>query len=231
MNTLKKWLPVFGFTLLFACGSGGDGNGGGDLPEAPALVYPLANSECQTGQSVSPTQSRVAFEWNAAANADRYSLYVKNLSSQTILQYPTGDATSLEVNLNKGTPYSWYVVAGREGSSKTTASATWKFYNAGDPVSHYAPFPADLVAPPMSATVSGSTVTLRWTADDIDGDINGYDVYFGTASAPTSLLGHVTQTEIANVAVNPNTYYYWKVVTADAAGNTSESPVFQFRTP
>ncbi|UMY67040.1 MULTISPECIES: hypothetical protein [unclassified Flavobacterium] len=218
-------------SFMASCGSGGgDGDGGGTEPNAVALVYPLNNSECETGEPVSATRSRITFEWNAAENADSYSVYVKNLQTQTVLQYPAGAATTLDIELNRATPYSWYVVSKKEGVSQTGTSEKWKFYNAGEPVNSYVPFPADAVTPPMSATVSGPSVTLAWDSGDVDDNISGYDVYFGTAASPTTLLTNTTATQVANVAVTAATTYYWKVVTHDADGNSSTSPVFQFRT-
>lgn len=232
MKLLRTIMIASSALIVSSCGSGGgsgDG-GGGNAPAAVVLAYPANNSECETGESVSSTQSHVIFEWNAAANADSYSVYVKNLLTQGTLQYQAGSATTLDIQLAKATPYSWYVVSKREGSTQTGTSEKWKFYNSGEAISSYVPFPADVVAPPMSATVAGSSVTLKWETSDIDNDIADYKVYFGTVAAPSTLLTTTSNTEIANVAVGANTTYYWKVVTTDSAGNASESAVFQFKT-
>jgi hypothetical protein len=93
----------------------------------------------------------------------------------------------------------------------------------------HAPFPADNLIPSLGQTISSTNnkVTLSWTAIDIDNDIAGYDVYFGTLSVPALYKKNLT-TPVLDVAVTPATKYYWKVITKDAVGNTSESDVIQF---
>lgn len=220
---------AFASFLVTACGdSGGEGSGGN--PSAANLIAPVNNSECTTGVPVSATQSKVTFEWNPATGADSYFVYVKNLETQSaVQQYNAGNAVTLEVTLQKGVPYSWYVSARKEGGTSTN-SATWKFYNAGDGIANYAPFPAEAVFPGMSATVQGPVLTLEWDADDLDNDIQEYKVYMDTNANPTTLKATVTQSQLAGVNVNGNTTYYWKVITTDAEGNSSTSPVFQFKT-
>lgn len=215
--------------LVISCGdSGGDGDGSGGAPTAALLIGPINNSECITGTPVSTTQTSVTFEWNPAQNADGYFLYVKNLASGTTAQFNAGTNVTYNATLQKGTPYSWYVSSRKEGQT-SVASQVWKFYNAGDGVTNYAPFPAEAVFPGISATVTGPQVTLQWSADDVDGDIADYKIYFGTASNPTTLLSTVTQPQLANVAVTAGNTYYWKVVTTDGQGNNSSSQVFQFK--
>ncbi|MBL4939285.1 MAG: hypothetical protein JKY16_03250, partial [Lutibacter sp.] len=110
----------------------------------------------------------------------------------------------------------------------TAKSAEWKFYNSGDAVITYAPFPAELIGPVMGSSTSESTVTLEWSGSDVDNDIKEYEVYFGLSNPPITNLDTTTNQKIENVAVSANTYY-WKVVTRDDEGNTSTSEVFQFK--
>lgn len=230
-NTIQILTLIFG-CIIVSCGSGGGDSGGGNggAPSAAVLIFPLNNSECTTGTSISETQSKVTFEWNVAENADVYFVYVKNLATQNQLQYNANSNTSLEITLTKGIPYSWYVVAKSNADGALTESAKWKFYNAGDGIINYVPFPADVVSPLMSSSVVGPTVNLQWTGSDVDDDIADYKVYFGTTSNPTTLIGTVSTETIEQVAVVAHTTYYWKVVTTDEAGNTSNSPIFQFKT-
>jgi hypothetical protein len=58
----------------------------------------------------------------------------------------------------------------------------------------------------------------------------GYDVYLSTVSppsAPNFTLGSSNSSQ--KVTVTADTVYYWKVVTKDREGNTSDSGIFQFR--
>jgi hypothetical protein len=225
-TNLVAFLAVF--SLLLSCGSKDDDNGGsGGNPAASLLVAPLNNSECISGVDISASQSSVSFEWNATENTQTYFLYVKNLVTNQELQYNAGTALMYDVTLVKGVPYSWYV-SSKSPSGATASSDKWKFYNAGDGVENYAPFPAEALYPAMSSTVTGSPVVLQWSADDLDSDIHDYKIYMDTTTNPSTLLGTVTATTL-NTAVSANTTYYWKVITTDGAGNSSTSPVFQFK--
>lgn len=227
---MKIWASAT-LLLIFSCGSGGgNGDSPGEDPTAATLIFPINNSECTTGVSISETQSKITFEWNAAENADVYFVYVKNLNTQSQLQYNAEGNTAVEVTLLKGVPYSWYVVAKSNATGTLVESAKWKFYNAGDGIVNYIPFPAEVVSPLMSSTVVGPTIDLEWSASDIDDDIVDYKIYFGTNANPTTLLGTVTEERFNQVNTTSNTTYYWKVVTTDEAGNASNSPIFQFKT-
>jgi len=225
---MKKILLALIVTLAFiGCGSDDSGSGGtGGNTDAAALSFPENNSECTTGVSASATQSNVTFQWNAVQGAEGYFVYVKNLNTQSTLQYNATTNTSMAVTLNKATPYSWYVSVNKNNTSVN--SETWKFYNAGDAVTQHAPFPADLVSPAMSSSVTGPMVTLEWETSDVDNDIVNHKVYFDTNTNPTTLAGtFTTQTAAVNVVAGGT--YYWKVTTTDAQGNATTSPVYQFK--
>lgn len=198
-----------------------------DPPSAASLTFPEQNSECTTGSNLTSTESTILFNWNDANNATSYQLFVKNLNTQNTQNY-TSNVSERSVTILRGTPYSWYVVSKNSGT-ETAQSATWKFYNAGEAVSSYAPFPAELVAPSLSEALSASTtsVTLQWKGEDVDDDIAEYDVFFSTANPPTV---KVTTTENTNFSVNVTSgnTYYWRIVTYDDENNNSESQVFQF---
>ncbi|RZK12765.1 MAG: hypothetical protein EOO46_01970 [Flavobacterium sp.] len=230
MRIILKTFAIAIIFLTFSCGSSEDngGNAGGNATAA-VLLFPLNNSECITGTDASATQSKVTFEWNAAQNADLYYVYVKNLNTQAQLQYNAQGNTSMEITLLKGTPFSWYVVA-KSANGNLAESEKWKFYNAGNAIENYIPFPAELVSPSMSSTVQGPTIDLEWLANDVDDDIVNYKVYLGTTTNPTTLIGTVTEERLNQVTTTSNTNYYWKVVTTDGVGNSSTSTIFQFKT-
>ena len=93
----------------------------------------------------------------------------------------------------------------------------------------YTPFPAAIVAPSMAQSIANTnSVTLKWTGSDVDDDIVGYDVYFGTQANPSIHDSDITANE-ANVSVTTGTIYYWKVITKDQEGNTSDSGLYQFK--
>lgn len=228
-----KPILIFSIALLSLIGcspSGGNKDEEGQAPAAAALSAPANNSECLNATSVSETESKVTFQWQASENTDTYVLMVKNLNNQTTLQYNAGGNTALDVTLLKGTAYSWTVTSKSNSASQPAVSEKWKFYNAGTGVTNYVPFPAEAVAPPMSSTVSGPTVTLQWSGSDVDNDISSYKVLLDTNTNPATVIGTTSANNLSGIAVASGSTYYWKVITTDSAGNSSDSAVFQFKT-
>lgn len=216
--------------LMAACSGGSDGPA---PPEAPILSFPENNTECLEGtiSSANPNLSDVVFRWEPARNAASYRITVKNLISGLILSEST-TATSISLSILRGAPFSWSITAVGEDPNNVATSATWKFFNAGDGVVSFAPFPADLIYPASGASLNlgqDQSLELRWASSDIDGDISGYEVYLDTRNPPvtiagtTSTLGRLTVT-----GLNAGTVYYWKVITFDRAGNAAQSEVSQF---
>ncbi|AXT50214.1 hypothetical protein D1818_04995 [Aquimarina sp. BL5] len=229
-NKSIKYTALLVMTILLsACGGGDDGPGVPEQnPKASTLVFPIQNSECNEGSSISETESLVTFEWNESANTNSYTVVLENLTDNTTRNIPSNNTTK-EINLLKGIPYSWYVISESNVTTTTANSETWKFYNAGEGVENYAPFPADLVSPTMGSTTNTS-VTLNWTGSDIDNDIDNYDVYFGTSNPPNTLQESTTNLSININSLTANTVYYWRVISNDSHGNNSQSPIFEFIT-
>ncbi len=220
------------FLLLVSCG------GGDSTPEPPppvvitppsaaTLIFPDNNTECNEGTVLNQNQSAVTFRWTDAQNADSYELNVRNINTNSNSR-TNSSTNSAEVILLRGTPYEWSVVSLASGTNETATSPTWKFYNQGIGIENYAPFPADAVQPARGANLpTTQTVTLEWTATDVDNDLVEFDVYLDTNETPATLLDTTTETTL-DVAVVANTVYYWRIVSRDSQGNTSESEIFDF---
>ncbi|MEO1009727.1 MAG: hypothetical protein AAFX53_00385 [Bacteroidota bacterium] len=227
------YYPMLALVLfLFSCG-GGDG----DDPEQPdpvpapvaaVLIFPEDNTECNEGTLLSESQSSVVFRWNASENTDSYRLKLRNLNANTNREL-NASTNELEVTLDRGVPYSWSIESLANGTDETTESDTWQFYNAGPAIENYAPFPAENITPRPGATVNPGTLTLQWEGNDLDDDTLSYVVYFDTVNPPTTSVGETTESSI-NVDTVTETIYYWRVETQDAAGNSSLSEAFQFKT-
>jgi len=239
-------IPLLMVALLtLGCSSsGGDDNppppptGGNDDdpvipdPSSATLVFPEDETECNTGV-VDPndeTLSTVTFEWNASANTDSYSVTVTNLNTSSST-FANSSTNSADVKIERGAPYSWFVISRAQGTTVTAESVTFRFYNEGPGIENYAPFPAEAVQPARGENLSGVTsVTLAWTASDIDDDITGYEVFLDSNEEnPTTSIGTSENTTLADIPVTPGTTYYWKVTTTDGVGNSSTSEVFEFR--
>ena len=240
-NILKYFSFLFTLTLIMSCGGGGDADGdtgaGGETVNPPAkstLSAPANNKTCETGTSVSSTQSEVDFTWGESADTDAYNLKITNLNSNVATDKTGLTSTSTKVTLDKGVPYSWNVTSNSNKSSVSTASDTWKFYLAGTGVANYAPFPADLKAPTSGSSVTrtGGKVTFTWEGSDPDsGDTLTYDLYVDKTDgkqAPDSAQAGLSVLTL-DVALDAATTYYWRVKSSDGT-NSSYSTVYTFKT-
>jgi hypothetical protein len=229
---MKKIIYLFSLVVfVFGCKDTTDDgpidNGGGrDLPEGVQLIFPFEDSLCNEGTNLTPSESTVFFEWAPNDNAEVYILNVENLTTGDITQYETIDFI-LPVTIPRAYPFRWFVEYNYQNETKV--SAAWNFYNAGPGVQTYAPFPAEIISPTMAQTIAATnSVTLQWNGNDVDNDIVNYDIYFGVNNPPSINSSGISANQLT-VSVVPNTIYYWNVVTKDAAGNSSESGMYQFK--
>jgi len=237
-------LCITALVFVGCSSSGGDDDtpppptGGGDDdpvvipdPAAATLVFPEDETECTTG-TVDPnddTMSTITFQWNASANTDRYTVTVTNLNTDSA-SFTNVNTNEAEITLERGVPYSWFVTSRANGTTTTTDSAPFRFYNEGAGVENYAPFPAQAVSPARGANLdAAAAVSFEWSGSDIDNDITGYEVFLGTDASALATAGTATEMTLADVAVASGSTYFWQVVTTDSAGNTSTSEIFEFR--
>ncbi len=200
-------------------------------PSAAALVFPLQNSLCTTGVSITPTTSRVEFMWQTANNTNSYELRVTNLSTN-ITQTVSTQSTSAELTIEKGVPFSWLVITRNTQVQETASSATWQFFNAGSQITH-APFPAQIITPLSGASVVrdiNGEIVVEWSGADVDNDIVGYEIFLDTVSPPAVLIASPASS-VSSIKINTiaNAVYYWNVITKDAEGNSSDSGIYSFR--
>ena len=226
------------FIFFTAC-SKGDGSSGSNgnppttvpLPVASTLTLPLNNTACLSGVNIDSNNASITFSWQAATNAETYDLVVKNLISAQKTTYAVS-ATTKDIVLAKSQPYSWYIVSKSSKTTTTAQSAVWKFYVAGSPTSSYVPFPAVIIAPLANAVLTSGTsgqmnVVLQWDATDIDNDIASYAIYLDNKDA-TSLIIPSIQVKTTSLSLAFGKTYYWRVITNDSAGNSSDSGIFSF---
>jgi len=220
--------------ILFAISGCGGKKTTEDVPPAPQppaqalLTFPAADALCTAGTVISPTQASVVFTWEASTNTTTYDVVIKNLLTGTIATQ-SANTNYLNVTLLRNTPYSWSVVSKSALVSTTAQSETRKFYLAGSTTS-YPPFPATITAPVFGESVAVGTVNLAWTGADVDNDIVGYDVYFGISSNPPLIQSNLKVAFTTGLITYSNATYYWRVITKDNLGNTSDSGIYQFIT-
>lgn len=229
---MRKTLLIIIFAqLLISCGGQkGDDPEPDTPPTAAVLLSPAQNSLCTTGAVVGANESAILFNWNASANTNSYDLTITNLltAASTTQNFISNQAY---LTLKRNTPYSWYVTSKSGSSSATARSDTWKFYNAGEGAVSYAPFPASITSPTYAQTVTASAgaINLSWVGSSVAAsETLYYDIYLGTTTSPAVLKSNTTDSFLNNVQVTSKTTYYWKIVTKDAAGNASNSGLYQF---
>ena len=231
---MKNYIYLLLFTVLLVGACKKTKNKKTDIgtiadPQKTTLVTPLKDEACLDANSVSATESKVRFAWKTTENTSSYELVIKNLLTSATIN-KTATTSSLEVPLTKNTPYSWYVISKSSATDKTSTSDIWKFYIPGSGTASYAPFPAEIVSPIMGLHYPATTskITLQWKGKDVDNDIATYDIYLGTSPTLNIYKQGVSATSAENVSVTAQIHYYWKVVTKDSKGNTSESELYQF---
>jgi len=202
-------------------------------PSPPSIVVletPAQNQVCTSGTIISDSISQIQFTWLPSANTDRYVFTIKNLVSG-IQSTKTITTNSINLNLNRNTPYSWSVSSQNNQTSLTVQSSIWEFYVAGLPNISYPPFPATLTSPGFGLTLSApnGTINLTWTGSiPSPGSIVNYDVYFGTGIDDPVYKTQVTNSFLNGIPVVSGKTYYWKILSRDKAGNTSISPLSLF---
>lgn len=198
-----------------------------DPPTAATLLFPENNKECNEGTVISENETEVLFQWEEASIASSYVLQITDLSTGTSRTINT-ISNEVLIRIFRGTAYSWYVKSKIGSTNETTDSEVWRFYNAGLPVESYPPFPAEATNPKSGAAVEEGTISLKWETSDIDNDISSYKIVLDTVNPPDVEVG-TTSVSSFDVEAISGEVYYWKIITKDAKGNESNSPVFQFK--
>jgi len=227
--TFKSILLLVGIIFLFGQCKEDDKVEPANPTEA-SLIFPFENSECIGGTDTTETESTVLFEWNAGQNVDEYELVLTNLNTGDSTNHSTSEL-KVSITIKKATPYAWYIISKSNSTINTALSETWRFYNAGDAITSYAPFPAEIISPAMAETINtaANVISLEWIGTDVDGDIVAYDVYFSKTNPPEIFESDVVESPLNNVPIESNTVYYWKIITKDSRGNNSDSGTYQFK--
>ncbi len=138
--------------------------------------------------------------------------------------------TVLEITLLRGTPYEWFVVSRANGTNETATSPTWKFYNEGPGSVRITPhfLPKRLVRHEVPRLLLRGSITLEWSGSDVDNDLSDFEVFFGTDPSALASIGTTTESTL-DTSIDTGTVYYWRVISQDSQGNTSQSEIFEFR--
>lgn len=232
-NSIFK-LMLLTFVCL-SCSSGGDsddGDGGGGLeskPTVPSLVFPGQDQLCTTNV--------LNFEWQASTNEDGSSvIYTLEIAKDNQFSNKVVDEVltdlSKTITLEKGFAYYWRVKAKSTKSIESDYSPTAQFYTEEVPNSNHLPFAPSLVKPFLGQTLESgnTTVSLEWSASDVDKDPLTFDVYFGKSKdALAKVAENIQVTTFETNLDTADTTYYWKIKVKDDKGAEVTGPLWYFK--
>lgn len=197
-------------------------------PEAALLLSPLNNEACLSGSNVTATSSTITFSWKPAKYADSYTVMIKNLLTNVTTTHVATTAV-LQVPLSNNTPYSWSVISKSNRNPEIQTSETWRFHNGGPGIVNYAPFPAEIIFPLPNSTVTATNgkIEFKWKGSDVDNDVLQYDIYTSLMAGSVFLTipAYNTTSWISDAMSGKR---YWKIVTRDSHGNTSDTGIMEF---
>ena len=183
--------------------------------------------------------SEVTLRWMAKDLDDTnltYDLYVsesvENLNGGGPIASNLRENNFTLRNLKSHTVYYWKIVA-KDTHGGVVSGPVWWFETENTPPEFTGTFtPAD-----GTDGLQTSSVNLKWSAVDSDGDEVYYDLYFSDDSSSVQsndsnvkFLNKSTQTDFSVTNLKGHTTYYWKVIAYDDYGGKSESNIISFTT-
>ena len=192
-------------------------------PNTPSSPSP---SNGQTNVAVTPTLTWVGTDpdWFDDLYFDVY--FEKNDTTPDVLVSDDQIATSYQPGtLDMESDYYWQIIAHDE-YGLTVSGPIWHFTTRGNSPPNAPSNPS----PMNGATNVPINPTLTWTCTDPDGDKMYYDVYFDAENPNPTTQVSINQTgkTYQPSQLEYNTTYYWKIVTEDIFGATTEGPIWSF---
>lgn len=197
-------------------------------PQAATLITPQNNNACLPLFTDELT-GVINFSWETALNTDSYEVVIRNNVSRTE-QKKAVDLTSTTLILERGFPYTWWVISSSQISSVETKSEVWSFYIEGIQQQTHLPFAAQLNSPSEGQTLESTygQINLEWTGSDLDNDIAFYQIHLGKSPSQLQLIQDNLSTQSYSASLSIGETYFWKIVTVDRNGNKSESVIQTF---
>ena len=208
-------------------------------PSPAVLLAPINENNCETAIPINLTESKVNFSWIKSENTDEYELVIKSGTKNKVYTKELADSDTKNENiyynqvLLNGDIYSWYVISKSINSPVSTQSDVWQFYLEGNAEPDYIPQPSNLIYPENEATLSldnSDVIQFIWSSKDEDNNIDYYHFYLGQEIDNLLKIGDEIKQTSYQQKLEINKTYYWKVVTFDIQGNSSDSAVNKFHT-
>ena len=213
---IKKCKILFASILIFSCKESIP------EPEQVTLINPENNNTCLFSNS-NANFGDVEFSWTEAKHTDNYDLIIENQLSN-LKNSRTINQTFARVTLERGAPYSWYVVSKSESTENIALSETRNFYLEGPSQLTHIPFPAKLISPLNESIInSADIVAFQWEGYDLDGDIDNYDLIIENTSNGEEIKYEKIISQNFEVELQIGNIYSWKITTRDKENNLSSS--------
>ena len=196
------------------------------MPEAAALSAP---ENAAIDQETKPTLT-----WVKSIDPDNdivtYDVYVSE-TEEFVAEDLKGDnidknTFTLKTALKSHTKYFWKVIASDEDGASIESEVRYFTTMNSAPAISGLEFPAN------EATDVEKSISLKWAAEDTDGDALKYNVYLAKENAFTEdniVAADILESEFA-VDLDGHTQYFWKIVATDTEGAKIESDVASFTT-
>ena len=200
-------------------------------PTIPLLVAPENNNTCTTEEPIDDQTSNVSFQWRESNHTSGYELNVEAIGTdQNFKTSQTTDTNTATLVLERGLPYSWWVVSKSSSTQKTAKSDVWTFYLESNPNESHVPFPASLLSPENNAFIIAEQeiqVSFQWEGNDLDDDIVSFEFLMGASKDDlTTVESDLTEPQL-DIPLETDQAYYWQVHTKDATEHVSASEVFK----
>lgn len=186
-----------------------------------------APSSC-TIASMNETSALIRWVDNSAIETGFVIEQSSDRTNYTLIDSVGPDITSKSVagRYEVGGTYSFRVKAKSMYNMTAYSNIALKTFTLNNPPAMPGnPSPAD------AATGVSNSPVLSWSCSDTDGDALTYDVFFGTASNPTTQIATgQSATTLSRTGLSLNTTYYWRVDAKDSKGATTTGTVWSFTT-
>jgi len=144
----------------------------------------------------------------------------KLVSNQSETSYDPG-------TMNYLTTYYWKIVAW-DNNDASTQGYIWDFTTMEE--TNNPPYAPSNPSPENGSTNVDITANLEWIGGDPDGDSVTYDVFFGATTPPPKVASNQSATIYDPGTLEYTTTYYWKIITWDSHGVSTEGSTWQFTT-
>ena len=228
------YLLLISFSLLSCGGAGGDDTNPPD-PE-PANNKPTDPSNSKPSNNLLCIDNSLTFGWNASTDPDgdviTYQLQVatNNQFSEDLQTINNISSTTTQLSLDRGVAFYWRVKAMDSKNASSDYSSVFQFYTEGDGVLNHVPFLPAIVGPSLHEIVQSMSITLSWTASDVDNNPLVFDVYLDTVDPPVSIMSENQSGITLDVNLSASTDYFWQVIVKDDKGGITKGQVWNFKT-